>query len=218
MSNSTNITIICIECIALASALMAVFSKYSPAHVVLYLILTFTSTSIIFIILDMDLIAIFFIIIYAGALMILFLFIIMMFNLKQEGQHLAQPFFLSNLLCFVVPIVFCSVQTFALMVNILKNNDSKVIFTNLQNYYTESFKFITNQDIGEYYYGLNIKNLNNSLYITHYPSIYIVALILLLGIISAIFLTLEKNHEVKMQTYYKQIIRSNSVRLIKDCN
>jgi NADH-quinone oxidoreductase subunit J len=71
--------------LALFSALMVITSK-NPIYSVLWLIITFFSISGHYILLNAQFLAIVNIIVYAGAIMVLFLHVVMLMDLRKEGE------------------------------------------------------------------------------------------------------------------------------------
>lgn len=71
--------------IAIASALLLVFSK-NPVYSVLSLIVTFFSIAGHYVLLNAQFLAAVHVIVYAGAIMVLFLYVIMLLNLNKESE------------------------------------------------------------------------------------------------------------------------------------
>ena len=71
--------------LAVASAMMVVFSKH-PVRSVLYLVVTFFFISGLYIMMNAQFLAIVNIIVYAGAIMVLFLFVLMLLNLNKDAE------------------------------------------------------------------------------------------------------------------------------------
>ena len=67
--------------VTLLSAIM-VISARNPVHSVLFLILSFCSSSGLLILLEAEFMAMIFIVVYVGAIAVLFLFVVMMLNIK----------------------------------------------------------------------------------------------------------------------------------------
>ena len=109
------------SCVLLTSSLMIILSQNS-IYSVLFLVLSFVSSSSILFLLECEYISLIFIIIYVGAIAVLFLFVVMMLDIKTV--HLAKdslkyfPFgsflgivFLIEIL-LVVPSTFESVNPY----------------------------------------------------------------------------------------------------------
>lgn len=69
--------------IAIVSTLM-VITRYHPVHALLYLAVSFFSSSMVFLSLGAPFVAALEIIVYAGAIIVLFIFVVMMLNLGRE--------------------------------------------------------------------------------------------------------------------------------------
>lgn len=69
------------SCVLLLSSLMIILSQNS-IHSVLFLVLSFVSSSSILFLLECEYISLIFIIIYVGAIAVLFLFVVMMLDIK----------------------------------------------------------------------------------------------------------------------------------------
>ncbi len=75
--------------LAIATALMVIFSK-EPVTSVLYLVVTMFALAALFALLGAIFLAVIQILIYAGAILVLFLFIVMMLDLSKEGPSMRQ--------------------------------------------------------------------------------------------------------------------------------
>lgn len=70
--------------IALGSALM-VISQNNPVRCVLFLVITFFSSSVLWLLMEAEFLALILVLVYVGAVMTLFLFVVMMLNIDIES-------------------------------------------------------------------------------------------------------------------------------------
>jgi len=169
---------------------MVIRSK-NPVHSVLFLILTFCNVSALMLLVDLDFFAMLFIIVYVGAIAVLFLFVVMMLDIRQtEIQENA--FHYLPLGGFVGVIFF--VQMYVVL--------------------HEDFLFVSPNDLFHYnpvhIYAWapqsfsTIESLGSLLYTTYAYFFILASLILLVAMIGAIVLTLDKSIAVKRQDVYSQ--------------
>ncbi len=154
--------------LAIFFALLLVFAR-NPVNSVLYLVLTFFCIAGHYILLNAQFIAVVHIAVYAGAIMILFLFIIMLMNLNNTTEIKKQT--LQKLIAGLIGGIFLF-----LMVALLKS--SETIPTQIQNRATSI--------------GL-IKNLGQVLFNEFLFPFEIVSILLLAGLIGAIFIGKKNN-------------------------
>lgn len=72
--------------LALTSGIGVIISQ-NPIHSVIFLILVFCNATGLLLLFKIELLAMMFIIIYVGAIAVLFLFVVMMLNLKVQGNE-----------------------------------------------------------------------------------------------------------------------------------
>ena len=192
----TSILFFIFSFIGLVSA-FSVISSVNPVHSVLFLVLSFLCFSGLLFLLGLEFIPIILVIIYVGAVAVLFLFVVMMLdiNLTEVGTK-------------YVKHMFSGIAVFALTITVL------VLF--FKNEFQNSDKNILTEItvIGDD----NTKNLGYVLYTEYIFAFEIAAIILLLGIISAITLTQNKNKENKYQDPQDQIFvkKEDRLSILKD--
>ena len=168
--------------ILLVSGLMVVLAK-NPVHAALFLILAFCNAAGLFLLAGAEFLAILLIAIYAGAVMILFLFIVMtmqtnLIQLKQGLRHHA-------LAGFIV--------TFLLIGELI------IVSLNWQPHFNSTKIYLNDLHTGS-----NTQDLGSLIY-THYVLLFqISGLILLVAMIGAIILTLQKRPNNRRQNIDKQ--------------
>jgi NADH-quinone oxidoreductase subunit J len=86
----------CFSTLALVSALAVIFAG-NPIHSVLFLVLTFFNGSALLVLWDLELYALLFLVVYVGAIAVLFLFVVMMLPIGLTERR-AQYFPLGGLL------------------------------------------------------------------------------------------------------------------------
>tara|TARA_Y100000992_G_scaffold26550_1_gene15004 strand:- start:12 stop:611 length:600 start_codon:yes stop_codon:yes gene_type:complete len=174
-----------------------VITSNNPVKSAVNLVFSFFFSAVLWLLLNAEFLSVILILVYVGAVMVLFLFVVMMLdiNLTEIGSK-------------YVKHLFSGLTVFILTITIL------VLF--FKNEFQNSDKNILNEIvvIGDD----NTKNLGYVLYTEYIFAFEIAAVILLLGIISAITLTQNKNKNHKYQNPQEQIFANKDDRLsiIKD--
>ena len=198
---------------ALISAIMVILSK-NPVNSVLFLVLTFCNVTSLLFTLELEFIPISFIVIYVGAIAVLFLFVIMMLNiklaeLKENNKHLV-PIAIFFSLLFLSEILLIIQADFNAILLIKKEH---LIFISE---YTSMF-FL---NLSFIYWFLELPNISfiGQILFTEFAKAFVVAGdILLLAMLGAIILTLQKKFISKSQNIYTQVLRdfNSSIKLRK---
>jgi len=184
--------------LTLLSAGMVIRAQ-NPVHSVLFLILVFCNASGLLLLLGLDFFAMMFLVVYVGAIAVLFLFVVMMLNIKQAEirENILRYFPIGGFIGFI----------FFLEIFVGIGND-------LLPFLSFSGEEIFNLDSLNYVSWLNYQSqLNNieaigHLLYTDYVILFIISsFILLVAMIGAIVLTLQKKANVKRQEIYEQNIR-----------
>jgi len=171
--------------VTILSALMVISSK-NPVHSVLFLILSFVSSSGLFVLLGAEFLAMILIVVYVGAVAVLFLFVVMMLDINfvklREGflQYLPFGILLGLVLLIELIMIFLS---------------DKLININLDEH---NLLPILNQIE-------NTKEIGYVLYTKYFYLFQLSGLILLVAMIGSIILTLRERVGVKKQSIYQQI-------------
>lgn len=190
--------------LAVISAAMVITVK-NPVHSVLFLILTFISSTGILFLLEVEFISLIFIVVYVGAIAVLFLFVVMMLDIKITdlnrsflkyfpiGGFLGLAFFLEILL---------------ILTDILETNPYSTENQLYMNW-VEKLDFLT-----------NIGTLGQVLYTSLFSYFLIAGIILLVAMLGAVVLTLTFSRQSKIQLISKQVSRNffNSVILTNERN
>ena len=182
--------------LVLASAIGVVVVN-NPVKSAINLVFTFFSSAVLWMLLNAEFLSIILILVYVGAVMVLFLFVVMMLDINitqaREGFVKYMPF---GILLFFIISGLLSVFFYSQFEN---TNENIVLSIDL---------------IGTD----NTKNLGYLLYTEYIIAFEIAAVILLLGIISAITLTHTKNQDTKDQVPSEQVSATKKDRLtiIKD--
>ena len=163
----------------------------------IYLVFAFFTSAVLWLLLNAEFLAIILILVYVGAVMVLFLFVVMMLDINiselKEGFVNYFPIgFIVFLITTVMLITFFQTQFVDVDKNII--NEIKIIGDD------------------------NTKNLGYLLYTEYILAVEISAIILLLGIVSAITLTHQKNPANKYQIPSEQvnIKKEDRIKIIKD--
>lgn len=183
----------------LVSASMVIISK-NPIHSVLFLIISFLSSSIILFLFENEFLALFFLIIYLGAIAILFLFVVMMLNVKhkdlQRSQHyLPVGVFIGFTLLVEVYGAFSKVFSKNIVRSTIEHNC-------YLNWYDNLDAFL---DIGVW----------GQIFYTHYVlQVLMAGFILYLAVIGVAFLTVKSafvKSEKRKQSLFRQLSRKNAL-------
>ena len=174
----------------LFSAVMVIVQK-NVLYSVLFLVLSFLSSSILIFILENEFLALFFLIIYLGAIAILFLFVVMMLNIKYRELKISRVYFPIGLI--IGATLFIEIW---LAFSRLFGNNSKNFHSNY---------FLNWHDIVDAMIDINVVG---QLFYTHYAlQILIAGLILYIAVIGVAFLTIKSAFKSldKGQILYKQL-------------
>lgn len=165
------------------SVLMTI-SSYNPIHSVFWLVLVFINSSLFIISLGFEFLGFILIIIYVGAITILFLFVIMMLDIFQ----ISKIYDYNNIL----PILFFCIFQFFINLDLIfffsKNNFT---YWNIES-------------------SSNLKVIANLLYCDLGIVFIIISILLLVAMVGAIVLTLDKHSASKKQLLSNQHQRNNS--------
>ena len=176
---------------------IGVVTVNNPVKSAIYLVFAFFTSAVLWLLLNAEFLAIILILVYVGAVMVLFLFVVMMLDINiselKEGFVNYFPIgFIVFLITTVLLITFFQTQFVDVDKNII--NEIKIIGDD------------------------NTKNLGYLLYTEYILAFEISAMILLLGIVSAITLTHQKNPANKYQIPSEQVNvkKEDRIKIIKD--
>lgn len=164
-----------------------VVTVINPIHSALFLILTFVQSSILLIFLGADFIGLSIIIIYVGAISILFLFVIMLINIQFLNHKDNSLNFLSFFTFLVVTISFYVLTAFNFFI---------VNLESLSTFFFQDWSELINFSL--------VAKLALNIYSSQFLSLSLVAFILLLALIVAIFLS-NLESQAKKQDLFNQI-------------
>tara|TARA_B100001758_G_C18293286_1_gene548230 strand:+ start:279 stop:881 length:603 start_codon:yes stop_codon:yes gene_type:complete len=176
---------------------IGVITINNPVKSAINLVFAFFSSAVLWLLLNAEFLSIILILVYVGAVMVLFLFVVMMLdiNISQAKEGFVKYFPIG----LIVFISIAGLLSF-FFYNQFENSNNNII-TEIN---------ILGED--------NTKNLGYVLYTEYILAFEIAAMLLLLGIISAITLTQQKNSENKYQNPSHQVNANKKERLsvIKD--
>ena len=186
------------SCVLILSSLMIILSQNS-IYSVLFLVLSFVSSSSIIFLLECEYISLIFIIIYVGAIAVLFLFVVMMLDIKTI--YLAKdslkyfPFGTFLGIVFLIEILTVVPSTFE------SANPYRVSF--LSNDYSDWFNRLD--------YFTEMVSIGHLLYTDYVIQFLLSGNILLLATIGPVTLVLVRSIEItKTQVTFKQLSRTYS--------
>jgi len=178
--------------VTLLSAIM-VISARNPVHSVLFLILSFCSSSGLLILLEAEFMAMIFIVVYVGAIAVLFLFVVMMLNIKisevveEVYQYLPVGGFIGII--------------FFLEVILIVDNDFVPLISSNGNP-TDYIQWSGGIDSVS-----NMSSLGQVLYSYYALAFLMAGIILLVAMIGAIVLTMQIRTTVRRQHIFQQVSR-----------
>ena len=190
---NVEIIIFYIFSLLLLSSAIAVVTVNNPVKSAISLVFSFFSSAVLWLLLNAEFLSIILILVYVGAVMVLFLFVVMMLdiNLSQAKEGFVK----------YLPVGIIVFATIAGLLSYFFYNQFEKSGDNI---------IISIDVIGTD----NTKNLGYLLYTEYILAFEIAAIILLLGIISAITLTLKKSETNKYQNPADQVNVSKKDRLI----
>ncbi len=168
--------------ILVISAIRVITAK-NPVHAVLYLVLSFVTSSALWIMLNVEFLALTLIVVYVGAVMVLFLFVVMMLDIDVEAMR--KGFWRNLPLAAIIGLIIV-VEMIAVLVT-----KPLVIM---------SAPELANSSVS------NSNQLGFVLYTEYSYPVELASIILLVGLVIAVALTLRKtNKNAKYQNISKQI-------------
>ena len=194
---------------SLASSIFVVWTK-NPIFSVLFLIFTFFNVSALLFLFNFEFLPIAFLVIYVGAVAVLFLFVLMMLNIKLA--ELIENYYNILPISFIFGFIFIYQLLFLLRFEfeIFDNLDRYSIFflCDFANAATAQANFFNlNYALG------NIKLVGFALFTNYLYHFLISGFVLLLAMVAAIVLTLQKHFVNKTQNVYKQILKDHNIAI-----
>lgn len=186
--------------LATFSSLFVITTK-NPVFSVLFLIFSFTNISCFLFLLNFEFLPIAFLIIYVGAIAVLFLFVLMMLNIKLAELK-------ENYTTFI-PIAFLFAISFIIEFLFLFRCEFDFLTIYSKNSLDFLSEFLYSPATGFYeVFGLypNLKTLANVIFLEYFYSFLVAGYILLLAMVGAIVLTVQKKFVSKTQNIYTQIM------------
>ena len=176
---------------------IGVVTVNNPVKSAIYLVFAFFTSAVLWLLLNAEFLAIILILVYVGAVMVLFLFVVMMLDINIS--ELKEGFVNYFPIGFIVFLI-----TTALLITFFQTQ-----FVDVDKNIINEIKIISDD---------NTKNLGYLLYTEYILAFEISAMILLLGIVSAITLTHQKNPANKYQIPSEQvnIKKEDRIKIIKD--
>ncbi len=192
-------SIIIISILILINALMIIISK-NPIHSILFLVVVFVCTTALLISLGVEFIAMLFLVIYVGAITVLFLFVVMMLNIKII--EINERFISYIPIGIFIGLIFLLEVLFLININLNPLN-----YHQFENIIINPNYFVSSSNYFNIFFLTNIEQLSNLLYSKFVYLFVLSGLILLIAMIGAIILTLNKKLNNKRQDFYLQTNR-----------
>lgn len=183
----------------LLSGIMVIQAR-NPVHSVLFLILVFFNAAGLLVLLNLDFFAMIFLVVYVGAIAVLFLFVVMMLNIKLAEINEKRLRYL--------PIGGLLGLLFLFEVLVIVDNDLIPLL-----FYQNSEAFLEYRHLHFTDWAMNIhtvpniKALGNVLYTYYFSYFLLASIILLVAMIGAIVLTMQKGLRIKRQQVFLQNTR-----------
>jgi NADH:ubiquinone oxidoreductase subunit 6 (subunit J) len=189
--------------ICILSSIFVILSK-NPIFSVLFLILCFCNVSCILFLFNFEFLPISFLVIYVGAIAVLFLFIIMMINLKLAELSENQTQFWPLIIFLCCLFVFEMLTLFRLEFPFIQIYDqsSSIFLLDFLTNFNANFNYINSM-----FYFSNIKMIAYALFNNYLYCFLFSGFVLLLAMVGAIVLTLQKQFVTKTQNVYIQILK-----------
>jgi len=185
--------------LALISGVMVIQAR-NPVHSVLFLILVFFNAAGLLVLLGLDFFAMIFLVVYVGAIAVLFLFVVMMLNIKLAEINEKRLRYL--------PIGGVLGILFLLEVILIVDNDliPLLFYDNPQA--VSEFKNLHFLDwSNSIQTSTNIQAVGNLVYTYYFYFFLLASIILLVAMIGAIVLTMQKGIRIKRQQVFLQNTR-----------
>jgi NADH-quinone oxidoreductase subunit J len=184
---------------AILSSLFVIFTK-NPVFSILFLIFTFVNVSCLLFLFNFEFLPIAFLVIYVGAIAVLFLFVLMMLNIKlaelQENYSTLLPLACIFGVVFIIEFLFLFRVEFVFLNNI--NVTATAFLSDILN--TSTFKMTL---LGVH---SNLKTIATAIFTDYLFCFIIAGYVLLLAMVAAIILTIQKAFVSKTQNIYTQLM------------
>ena len=184
--------------ITLLSGVMVIQAR-NPVYSVLFLILVFFNAAGLLVLLGLDFFAMIFLVVYVGAIAVLFLFVVMMLNIKiaeineKKLRYLPIGGVLGLLFLFEILLIVDN----DLIPLLIYDQESFLEFQNLSFInWSENLQTVT-----------NIQAIGNLVYTYYFYFFLMSSVILLIAMIGAIVLTMQKGIRIKRQQVFLQNTR-----------
>jgi NADH-quinone oxidoreductase subunit J len=180
-----------------------VITTKNPVFSILFLILSFVNVSCLLFLFNFEFLPIAFLVIYVGAIAVLFLFVLMMLNIKlaelQESYFSFLPISIVFGTVFLVELLFLFRSEFAFLE---LYSQSSIYFL------TENVETVNSNVAFDNFFGLNtnLKIIAVSIFNDYLFAFLIAGYVLLLALVAAIVLTIQKSFVSKTQNIYSQIL------------
>jgi len=184
--NLANVLFYIFAIILILSALRVITAK-NPVEAVLFLVLSFVTSSCLWLMLNVEFLALTLILVYVGAVMVLFLFVVMMLDIDVEA--IRKGFWKNLPLALILGLLVFIEIVFVLITKPLINAENNLTTTAINDLPISNANFLGLTLYKEYSYPVELASM-----------------ILLLGLVVAVALTLRKTRKnAKYQNINKQV-------------
>jgi len=187
---------------AILSSLFVIFTK-NPVFSILFLISTFANVSCLLFLFNFEFLPISFLVIYVGAIAVLFLFVLMMLNIKlaelQGNYSTLLPLAGIFGFIFLIEFLFLFRAEFVFLNNL--NSVSTAFLSDVLNISTFKTSFSALFGVHS-----NMKTIATAIFADYLFCFIIAGYVLLLAMVAAIILTIQKTFVSKSQNIYTQLM------------
>jgi NADH-quinone oxidoreductase subunit J len=194
----------------LISSLMVVVNK-KPLYCLLWLIASFFNLSGIFVLLGADFLAMMNLIVYVGAVLVLFLFMVMMIpeqerkSEKSASRSVMAPITGAFLIFSILNVLYLFASPRAVSSKTIGASENEVTTSTIC-YYKLFFSSVSK---------FRVSDIAAVLYTEYIIPFQISGALLLAAMLGCVTLTLRKRKNAKRQDIISQIMRKNTVKLLK---
>ena len=180
-----------------------VITTRNPVFSILFLIVSFCNVSCLLFLFNFEFLPIAFLVIYVGAIAVLFLFVLMMLNIKlaelQDNHSSFIPVSLVLSFLFITELLFLFRSEFVFLD--IFNSQSLYFLSDLSNLPNSKIDF--SSLLGSY---PNLKTVAVAIFSDYLFQFLVAGYVLLLAMVAAIILTIQKTFVSKTQNIYSQVL------------
>jgi NADH-quinone oxidoreductase subunit J len=196
--------------LCLLSSILVITAK-NPIFSVLFLISSFANVACVLFLFNFEFLPVSFIVIYVGAIAVLFLFVLMMLNIKLAELNENSSNYLPLAIAFCILFVFELLCLFRFEFNLFNvfDKNSVIFLSDYLNVFMSKTYFLNLLSLTS-----NVKTISFALFTDYLYCFLLSGFVLLLAMVAAIVLTIQKKFVSKSQNIYSQILRDYNNALV----